>query len=343
MVNRPRLSRQVAHVAIVLPPRPSLMSLGAFIDSVTLLRAYIARQYSVIDPVSPSQGYGVAKFDFIRLEDQPPTVEGIALPLAQGIPAEGYHEIVILIDFDEQERAVDTIDITRLGGWLHRCHREGSLIVASGASVLLAAATGLLRSRAATGPWWLAGRLCALAPGAAFDFSRNLVEEGGVMTTAGPVADSAAAAAVMERITSRNTALWLSRRMGQVQGSVDEAEDPLLMRAIQYLTEHFSTPVNMAELAGSLGVSARTLARRFAQGAGMSPLGYVQFLRIEAAKRMLERSPFRVEVIAGLVGYSDVDYFRRMFRRATGATPRQWRKASAYADPMGPDEPVDDR
>jgi transcriptional regulator GlxA family with amidase domain len=330
-MDRPRLASQTARITLVVPPRPSLMSIGAYVDAVTFSRSYIERQYSAIAPVLPNQGYGIATFEFVHLEERSALVEGIAIPTTRDISDRGYREVIVLADFDMQDDELGALDLSRFMPWIGQCLDQGALVVASGASVLLAAAAGLLRSRTATGPWWLGARLNAQAPGVRFDFGRTIIEDDGIVTTSGAGADVAAATMVIERIASRNTALWLSRRMGRLSPHSDEslAEDPLLMRAQQWLSEHFSSDVSISKLAKTLGVSQRTLTRHFMQGTGMSPLAYVQFLRVEAAKRMLERSSFRIDRIAGLVGYSDVGFFRHAFRRSTGKTPRQWRKEGA--------------
>ena len=56
-------------------------------------------------------------------------------------------------------------------------------------------------------------------------------------------------------------------------------------------------------------------------------LDYVQNLRIEEAKRLLEASPRAAEDISSDVGYEDASFFRRLFKRRTGVSPRQYRQA----------------
>ena len=65
--------------------------------------------------------------------------------------------------------------------------------------------------------------------------------------------------------------------------------------------------------------------RRFRQATGLTPLAYVQRLRIEDAKRRLERTEDSIERIGWHVGYEDPAFFRRLFKRVTGVTPGQYR------------------
>ncbi len=69
----------------------------------------------------------------------------------------------------------------------------------------------------------------------------------------------------------------------------------------------------------------RTFVRHFKAATGRQPAAYLQALRIEAAKAMLERDAKPIQSISSEVGYDDVAFFRALFRRATGMTPTEYR------------------
>jgi transcriptional regulator GlxA family with amidase domain len=73
-------------------------------------------------------------------------------------------------------------------------------------------------------------------------------------------------------------------------------------------------------------LAERTFKRRFLAATGLTPIAYVQRLRIEDAKRRLERTEASIEEISWRVGYEDAAFFRRLFRRTTGLAPGQYRK-----------------
>jgi transcriptional regulator GlxA family with amidase domain len=73
-------------------------------------------------------------------------------------------------------------------------------------------------------------------------------------------------------------------------------------------------------------VPERTLKRRFKQATGLALIDYVQNLRIEEAKRLLESSDQSVDEICFAVGYEDPSFFRRLFRRRTGLAPARYRR-----------------
>jgi transcriptional regulator GlxA family with amidase domain len=73
-------------------------------------------------------------------------------------------------------------------------------------------------------------------------------------------------------------------------------------------------------------LAERTFKRRFTEATGLSPIAYVQRLRIEDAKRRLERTDASVDEISWRVGYEDAAFFRRLFKRTTGLAPAAYRK-----------------
>ena len=82
----------------------------------------------------------------------------------------------------------------------------------------------------------------------------------------------------------------------------------------------------MTELVERSGLPERTFKRRFARATGYSPIAYVQRVRVEEAKRRLERTSAPVDAISYAVGYEDPASFRRLFKRITGVTPGAYRR-----------------
>jgi transcriptional regulator GlxA family with amidase domain len=79
-------------------------------------------------------------------------------------------------------------------------------------------------------------------------------------------------------------------------------------------------------------LAERTFKRRFTKATGLTPLAYVQRLRIEGAKRKLERTDASIEEISWQVGYEDPAFFRRLFKRTTGLAPGAYRKRFRIPD-----------
>lgn len=102
--------------------------------------------------------------------------------------------------------------------------------------------------------------------------------------------------------------------------------DEAVARAETWLEAHHAEAVSLAELAGAVALSERTLARRFKRATGRTVGGYLQALRVERAKRLLERGSEPVEAVAAAVGYGDVPAFFKRFKALTGLTPGGYRE-----------------
>jgi transcriptional regulator GlxA family with amidase domain len=73
-------------------------------------------------------------------------------------------------------------------------------------------------------------------------------------------------------------------------------------------------------------LAERTFTRRFTSATGLTPIAYVQRLRIEDARRRLERTDAPVDEISWRVGYEAPAFFRRLFKRTTGLSPAAYRR-----------------
>jgi len=92
------------------------------------------------------------------------------------------------------------------------------------------------------------------------------------------------------------------------------------------LSGHFSVANPVEAMIKRSKLAERTFKRRFTNATGVTPLAYVQRLRIEDAKRRLERTEASVDEISWRVGYEDAAFFRRLFKRTTRLAPGAYRK-----------------
>jgi len=108
--------------------------------------------------------------------------------------------------------------------------------------------------------------------------------------------------------------------------------DAEIQSAQDWVSKHFSVANPVEEIIKRSKLAERTFKRRFATATGLTPLGYVQRLRVEDAKRRLERTDASVDEISWRVGYEDAAFFRRLFKRTTGLAPGAYRKRFRIPD-----------
>lgn len=100
----------------------------------------------------------------------------------------------------------------------------------------------------------------------------------------------------------------------------------MVRTAESWLAKNFREPHAVAAVVKHCRIPERSLKRRFTTATGSTLISYVQNLRIEEAKRLLEGDDTAADDIAALVGYENPAFFRRLFKRSTGLTPGAYRR-----------------
>lgn len=100
---------------------------------------------------------------------------------------------------------------------------------------------------------------------------------------------------------------------------------PLVQEAIELMRQDYAFLEGMDELAQRLGVTKSHLIRTFSAATGISPGKYLQSIKLDNAKLMLQNRDYTIEMIADMVGYSSANYFCKVFRRVTGQPPGEFR------------------
>jgi len=221
--------------------------------------------------------------------------------------------------------------------WLIRQWQQGAWLVANCTGTFVLADTGLLDHRLATTTWWLEGHFRSRFPRVDLQMRPMVTEAdrlvcGGahatfLLQTVRMLTHFVGKAVAMQCAHSMLIDLTQTTQTPLLPLIADKSHnDALVHRAQQWLQEHMAESFRIAELADRLAVSERTLARRFQRMLGQSPLTYLQHLRIDTARALLEAGDLSNERIAQYVGYSDISSFSRLFRERVGITPGAYRE-----------------
>ena len=266
---------------------------------------------------------------------------GSGLSIATTRPASRIGADIVIVPglWIEDPAALDGLlarpDIAQVIRAIDRAHRRGALIGAACAGTFLVAATGLLDGRRATTTWWLSHELRRRHPAIDVDERQALVVDGRLLTAGAVLAVADLALHLVARFAgptvARDTAraLLLDRHPSQAPYMAVRhltTDDAVVRRAESWTRAHLAEDFDIATLARRAGASARTLARRLDAALGLSPVGFVQRLRVETAIHLLETTRLSLEEISGRVGYGDTGTLRRLVRRDTGLTPREVRR-----------------
>src|SRR5690606_32524006 len=101
--------------------------------------------------------------------------------------------------------------------------------------------------------------------------------------------------------------------------------DVRILRAQKFIASSYETPDALLGAAEKAQLPRRTFERRFRLATGLSPLAYLQEVRIQNARSLLESTDWSVHDIAENVGYTDVPHFRTLFQRRSHLTPSRYR------------------
>jgi transcriptional regulator GlxA family with amidase domain len=224
--------------------------------------------------------------------------------------------------------------------WLRRCHKSGSIIYSACSGSVLLAAAGLLDGREATSHWAYEDLFRRSFPEVRFNPAPSLViadRTGRIVTAGGTTSWHDLAIHIISRHCSPGEALRIAKvylLKWHGEGQLPYARlvrrqphaDSIVRNAQSWLAEHYRESHAVAAVVKHCGIPARSLKRRFATAMGSTLIAYVQNLRIEEAKRLLESEATAADDIAALVGYENPAFFRRLFKRCTGLTPGAYRR-----------------
>ena len=227
-----------------------------------------------------------------------------------------------------------------LSAWLKKMAGEVRRLGAVCVGAFLLAEAGLLNGRRATAHWKFGGELAARYPGVRVEHEPLWVKDGNIYTSAGFSAGIDLALAWVEEDcgaglaheAARELVLFLRRPGGQPQVSVSLASQASEMTSIRelqiWIAEHLETRLSVEDLADRMAMSVRNFERVFTREVGTTPSQYVLQMRVEAARRLLERSDGGLKQVASAAGFSSVDVMRRAFVRLLGISPRRYREVA---------------
>jgi len=224
--------------------------------------------------------------------------------------------------------------------WLRQRYRAGNTIYSACSGAVLLAASGLLKGKAATSHWGYADLFRRSFPDVRFIPQPNIVfadESGRIVTAGGATSWHDLAIHIISRHCSPGEALHIAKvylLQWHGNGQLPFASlvrrqphaDSIVRQAEDWLREHFREPHAVATVVAGCGIAERSLKRRFTAATGSAVIGYVQNLRIEEAKRLLETGDTSSDDIAAAVGYENPAFFRKLFKRCTGLTAGQYRR-----------------
>jgi transcriptional regulator GlxA family with amidase domain len=220
--------------------------------------------------------------------------------------------------------------------WLKAQHARGTIVCSACAGSFVLAATGLLDGRRATTHWDLSSQFAQRFPNIHLNTDHILINDGDVVTAGGLMSWMDLGLELVEQFTCPTVMIELGKFLIIDTGRREQRYykkfvpsfghgNAVVLKAQHYIQQHFHTDLTVKMLAEHSHLGERTLLRKFISVTGLKPSEYVQKIRIQKARELLETTNLPIEKVALVVGYEDAGAFRKIFKRLTGLSPREFR------------------
>lgn len=214
--------------------------------------------------------------------------------------------------------------------------KTGKPVTAYCSGSLVLAATGLLKDKAATCAWWISPLFEKLYPDVKLTMNKIVVADKHIFTAGAASANLSLALVLIRQLAGEKLSNQISKlllidpnRSSQMPFMdtrlMPEHRDQLIHKVQHWMQKNLRENISLEQLADQFAVSSRTLIRRFKGATGVPPATYLQKLRVEEAKVLLETTDYTIENTANLVGYDDVSSFRKCFIKHTSLSPNSYR------------------
>ena len=220
--------------------------------------------------------------------------------------------------------------------WITNQYQNGSEIAAFCIGVFLLAETGLLDGKSCSTHWGEALALQRMYPKIKVKPEHIVTESQGIYTSGGAYAFTNLVIYLIEKYGGRELAIATAKAFMididkgsqsafmMFRGQKDHKDD-MVLKVQQFIEEHFVQKFTVADLAAQHTTNRRSLERRFKQATGNSILEYMQRVRTEAAKKLLEQGRKPIGEVMYAIGYNDPKAFRTVFKKYVGLSPNAYR------------------
>lgn len=216
--------------------------------------------------------------------------------------------------------------------WIEKRYKMGADVASMCSGAFMLAASGILNGKTCSTHWAHSETFRNSFPDVDLKQEQLITDESGIYTNGGAYSFLNMALFLVEKYYDKPTAIYCSKmfqidvdRQSQSSFAIFSGQkkhsDDLILKAQAYIEKNYRDKISIEFLSEKFSVGRRSFDRRFIKATNITPLDYLQRVKIEAAKKALEGTRKTVTEVMYDVGYIDTKAFREVFSRVTGMSP----------------------
>ena len=229
--------------------------------------------------------------------------------------------------------------------WIKTMYQNGAEVASLCSGIYFLAEAGLLSGRSCTAHWNDMEDIVRRYPEVNFLSDMVITDQEGIYTSGGAFSSLNLILYLIDKFCGREVGIWASKmfsldmdRISQSHFAVFKGQrqhkDDDIFKAQTYIELNHHLQINIDEIADHTNMSKRNFIRRFKKATHNTPFEYLQRVKIEAAKKALEKGAQNINLLMYDAGYNDIKTFREVFKKITGLTPQDYRRKYNRAVPM---------
>lgn len=220
--------------------------------------------------------------------------------------------------------------------WIEKQYKLGAEVASMCSGIFMLAASGVLQGKTCSTHWAHADTFRNAFPGVDLKEEKLITHESGIYTNGGAYSFLNLMLLLVETYYDKQTAVYCAKmfqididRQTQASFAIFSGQkkhrDEVILKAQSYLEKNYQRKISIESLSGQFSLGRRSFDRRFIKATGITPLDYLQRVKIEVAKKSLESTRKTVNEVMYDVGYNDTKAFREVFSRVAGMSPVNYR------------------
>jgi len=229
--------------------------------------------------------------------------------------------------------------------WIKTMHQNGAEVASLCSGIYFLAEAGLLSGRSCTAHWNDMEDIVRRYPEVNFLSDMVITDQEAIYTSGGAFSSLNLILYLIDKFCGREVGIWASKMFSLDMDRISQShfvvfkgqrqhKDDEILKAQTYIEQNHHLQINIDEIADHTNMSKRNFIRRFKKATHNTPFEYLQRVKIEAAKKALEKGAQNINLLMYDAGYNDIKTFREVFKKITGLTPQDYRRKYNRDVPM---------